>query len=511
MTSVSDEVELKYDVDPDVDLAPVLSRAAAAVEGVLFEPGVGGRHHEATYFDTEDHRLQAGRLTVRRRTGGPDAGWHLKVPGGEAARVEVRLPLGRAVRTVPAPLRSLVWVRSCGEALVPVAEIITDRTVSTFVAEDGRVLAEVADDRVSARRLGTAEDRMVSWREMEVELVEGDASLLAALDEQLREAGLAHAGSASKLARVLGRAGDGPEVAPLTPDSAGGEVVLAYLAAQAEQLKAQDPLVRLDRPDSVHKMRVATRRLRSGLQTFGPFLDKATSRPLREELKWLAGRLGEARDAEVMRDRLDRAVRADDSGPRAAEPPAGVDQLAETYREAHDRVLLDLDSERYHGVVGSLDALLAQPALRGKAEHPAREVLPPRVKRSYADLRAEMRTAASAPTSEERSHHLHEARKAAKRARYAAEALVDAFGEEAVAFAAAMEGLQEVLGEHQDSVVMREHLTELVPGATAQDAFTYGRLHAQEQARGDLAREQAMQRWEEASAKSLRRWLRSGH
>ena len=72
--------------------------------------------------------------------------------------------------------------------------------------------------------------------------------------------------------------------------------------------------MRLDAPDAVHKMRVATRRLRSALTTFKPLFDADVVRPLGGELKWLAGELGAARDAEVMRDRVRTAVEAEGGG-----------------------------------------------------------------------------------------------------------------------------------------------------------------------------------------------------
>src|SRR3954447_13268727 len=79
---------------------------------------------------------------------------------------------------------------------------------------------------------------------------------------------------------------------PLTVKSPSGAVVLTHLRLQVAQVQTQDQPVRLDTPDSVHKMRVATRRLRSALTTFKPLFHGSVVRPLRDELKWLAGELG---------------------------------------------------------------------------------------------------------------------------------------------------------------------------------------------------------------------------
>ena len=62
--------------------------------------------------------------------------------------------------------------------------------------------------------------------------------------------------------------------------------------------------MRQDLPGGVHKMRVATRRLRNALATHRPLLDRDVTEPVRDELKWLAGALGDARDAEVLQARL---------------------------------------------------------------------------------------------------------------------------------------------------------------------------------------------------------------
>lgn len=159
MVSVHREVEKKYVADDDVQLPPLTELIVGSAEGSsraatpVAEGDPVRLKLSATYFDTSDLRLAAAGLTLRRRTGGEDAGWHLKVPAGADARSEVRLPLGRAVRTVPAALQQMVWVHSRGATLQPVAEIVTDRSVRRLVDATGHVLVEIADDRVTARRL----------------------------------------------------------------------------------------------------------------------------------------------------------------------------------------------------------------------------------------------------------------------------------------------------------------------------------------------------------------------
>jgi hypothetical protein len=89
------EVELKFDADPAMSLPDLTGEAGSVGEATESQL-------DATYFDTADARLARHHVTLRRRTGGDDAGWHLKLPAGQDERIEVRLPLGRATRTVPA-------------------------------------------------------------------------------------------------------------------------------------------------------------------------------------------------------------------------------------------------------------------------------------------------------------------------------------------------------------------------------------------------------------------------
>src|SRR5687767_1237260 len=495
MATVHTEVERKYVADDGFELPPLTDLIAGPGDGRNRQvtPVVEGepvrQRLAAVYFDTAELRLARAGLTLRRRTGGDDAGWHLKVPAGSNTRSEIRQPLGRATRTVPASLQRMVWALSLGSALRPVAEIVTERTVRRLVDATGHVVAEVADDRVTARRLlptdglGDAAGAATSWREIEVELTRGDGDddLLSAVDARLRERGLQEAPSASKLVQILdiqpsdaAASGDGRK---LTAESSAGDVLLAHIRDQVQVVQAYDLPVRLDATDAVHKMRVATRRLRSALTTFKPLFAADVVRPLRDELKWLAGELGAARDAEVMRDRVRSAVEAQGADGKADRIAAIADEeLGQAYRSAHDRVLAELDGKRYHALLTALDGLITAPPLTKKAASRAGKVLPRLVERSYADVREIVAEADAKPAGDEREELLHDARKEAKRSRYAAESVSGVFGKAAIAFATAMEAVQEALGEHQDSVLTRERLRELARHTSSTDAaFLYGR------------------------------------
>jgi CHAD domain-containing protein len=282
-----------------------------------------------------------------------------------------------------------------------------------------------------------------------------------------------------------------PPGPPLTRHSSAAEVVLSYLRDQVAAIERYDPLVRRDEPDAVHQMRVATRRARSALQAFGSIIDREATRPLRGELKWLALALGQARDTEVILDRLRIGL--------ADIPPALVTGPVEARITAHftaelaqagEIAVAALDGRRYRRLGDDLAGLVARPPLTPRAERGAGEVLAKPVRRVGRRL---LRALAAVPEAEDRDAALHEARKAAKMARYAAEAAVPALGRAASRQAAAAKELQQVLGDHHDSVVARTVLLDLAGKAreAGEDTFTYGLMY-QRQAGEAASMEQAL-------------------
>ena len=201
------ETESKFDVGTDF-VVPDL-RGVADGSGVT---GPEVRLLAAHYYDTGDLRLAAAKVILRRRTGGPDAGWHLKLRAGAGSRRELQAPLGDEDAGIPPQLAALVseWVRD--EPLRIVAVLDTRRTVRNLTGADGEVLAEVADDLVTGRLPGPGDDpgEPVIWREVEVELVTGGPEILAAARSRLTAAGARPSRSPSKLARLLGTRASSP-------------------------------------------------------------------------------------------------------------------------------------------------------------------------------------------------------------------------------------------------------------------------------------------------------------
>ena len=510
------EVERKYEVEAGASVPRL-----ATLPKVDTVEGPRELELESVYFDTDSQDLMRVGVTLRRRTGGDDDGWHLKLPRGAGDREELTEPLRRrsATPTVPKPLRSLVQVHVRGRKLIPVATLRNRRTVYRLLGKDGSALAEFCDDNVTATVSdGDGSVTSSSWREWEVELVEGSRKLLSAADDLAVTAGARPAAAGSKLARVMHLPASGrADLVEREPSRRGpaGVVVLAHLRDQVDTLKAFDPAVRRDQPDSVHKMRVASRRLRSALATFRPLLDAESSDDLRAGLKWLADILGEARDAEVMQDRLTTMATDDAAGMDAeADAKAAGDMSSELearLRTAHAQVLRVLDSARYFRLLDSLDALIDSPSWSSAAHEPAHEVLPALVRLDWRRVKKRATAAEHAATSAEQDVELHELRKAAKRLRYACESLAPVFGKSARKLGAAAEDLQEVLGEHQDSVVSQQLLRELATqgGLAGESVLVLGRLQHLEQEHAERSRAHYKTAWKQVADKRLRRWLTS--
>ena len=487
MASEQLEVERKFDVDPAFEV-PDLTGLAPVVEEPVEQ------RLEAVYFDTPDLRLLRSRITLRRRTGGSDEGWHLKLPADGGDRWERHWPLGRAAKRPPGAATAPVVGVLRGSDARPVATLRTRRLVTVLRDDDGRVVAEVADDTVTATVSAVdaaTPDEVRSWREVEVELGAGDEALLAAVGGALVAAGARPSGSVSKIGRALSA-----RAAALHPPEeerggrpSAGEVVVDALAAQLAALQEADVMVRTDRPDAVHKLRVAARRLRSLTAAVRPVFDRAATDPLRAELKWLGQELSEARDAEVAVAHLRDLVAAEPEELVLGPVAARLQQTAlRTAVEGQERAVATLSDSRYLQLLDDLHALLAAPPLLDAAGRPARPVLRKALRRAARRFRQRLDSAAGAEGAD-RTAALHEVRKAAKRARYTGELAAGVLGKPAAKLVTAMEQVQDVLGEGQDSVVTRELCRQLglAAAAAGENAWTYGRLHALEQARAERA------------------------
>ena len=511
MADTKREIERKYESD-DSGLPDL-----TAVTGVDAVVDKGVAHLDATYYDTADERLAASAITLRRRTGGADAGWHLKFPVAPGVRDEIHAPLSDSL---PRSLAGLVRSRVRDAELRPVVRLLSDRDIRDLVDAGGRLLAEVSVDAVRAERL-TGDGGVAQWTELEVELADGgDPEFLDKVDKRLRKAGVRPSASASKLARALaetaprkkggktaktGRAVNagkaGGQRQPSPPETAGDHV-LAYVREQRDALVELDPAVRQDAYESVHRMRVATRRMRSAFLSYAKVLDRTVTDPIGEELKWLAGELGVDRDQEVLAERLTAALT---ELPRTLVYGPVRTRLRTWMHARHGgsrrRLIGVLDSTRYLTLLDSVDALVAEPPLLRAAAGSPEKVIGKAVRKDFGKLAGMVEQAIAAEPGTERDLALHEARKKAKRTRYAAEAAIASLGDPATALAKSMKSLQNLLGDHQDSVMTRQTLRELsaVAHAAGENVFTYGLLYGREEARAAADETELPGAWREVT------------
>jgi CHAD domain-containing protein len=528
MTAEGLETEKKYDVDAGTVLPDL-----AAIPGV---DAVGEPHDaelEAVYFDTEDLVLASRRITLRRRSGGADAGWHVKLPpdAGAAAgagtgsaseegpgpRREIHAPLGQA-DVVPEKLLAHLHAYLRGTGPVPVARLNTRRTIHALYGDDGVHLADFADDTVEAELLHGAGEKTAGqkqqWREWELELVHGQPEVFKAAAAVLAAAGARPSAHESKLRRALGAAApkaQAKETEGAVEAKGGGKqpggrkpgrkwpasaVVSAYLAGQISEILANDARVRLEEPDAVHAMRSATRRVRSALAVYRKLYGQGAVGRLRDELKWLGRILGTPRDAEVMQDRLLAHIgklppgEAADYVKQRIERELGI-RLDAGYRKAQEVLLTD----RYFRLLDDLEDFRDHPPVRPAASAPARKAARKLVGKSAKRLRRAHKSAlrvkdgaGEKPGMELKdatAHEsaLHQVRKDAKRLRHAAETVDPVFGRRAAKLAKAAHKQQTILGDHHDSVMARIFLGKLAGGPDLPEPVdaAYGSLLKREQ------------------------------
>ena len=495
------EVERTFDVEVDAQLPDLVTGQVAAMgEAVVLET-------RATYHDTVGLALLRAGVTMRRREGGDDDGWHIKVSAGDGARLELHRPLGKSAKP-PAAVRRLLTGLVRGDELAPVVQLATVRTQTPLLSDDGDVLAVLCDDRVSAELPAAAaeqEPARLDWREIELELVDGDRQLLDALTEQLETAGISPAPVQSKVRRALGN----PTFSTAGEPGSVGAALLEALEAQRNALLRADVRVRAQEPDSVHQLRVAARTSRSLLAGYRPFLAVPA---IEAELKQLGQALAQARDLEIIDDQVESLLGDEAPGPALSAARKMLRAASQRqHRVASADVTATLESASYLQLLDDFTALVEAAPLTARASKAAVKQISRRTGKAYRRLEARM-LAAEPLTGDERNAALHEARKAVKRLRYLLEMAEPHIGSPARQLRQHSKRLQQVLGAHQDVVVLRGHLAATVADSTAANdaaaVFVLGRLDAHLERQAAALEEQAGKAWKRTSAKRGVSWLR---
>lgn len=461
------EVERKYAVPDDATLPDLGTLGSVSPERLDILV--------ADYYDTPELALLAAHTTLRRRTGGDDAGWHLKTPGIGDLRNEIRMPLKRG-RRIPVALREEVASIVGERPLLPVVRIRTERTTTDLYGEDGSTRAEIVSDRVDATVLRDDVTLRESWAEVEVELaVQEPESTFEEIEAVLSEAGIERSTAASKLARIL--EGVPPRRRPDEQDTAI-EVAIAAFADHFGRFQALEGAVSTDEPDAVHQARVALRRMRSILQVYRKVFDQGDAARLRDELRWAGEKLGGPRDAEVIREELlgllDGLEPEELVGPVRERIEA---ELANRHEREFGKLLLAMGSPRWDSVFAQAAEFIAEAPASSRGRRPAGTTL----SRLAGDSvkRAAKRNKAAKKQPQDLDGW-HEVRKSAKRARYAHEVLAAIGSEGADRKRAKWKKVTSAFGEVQDGVILDEQLAAFEAAARTREepVDTYELLRA---------------------------------
>ena len=433
------------------------------------------------YYDTLDHDLRAQGILLRRRDGDGATGWQLKVPDSNGC-TELHWMLSDHP---PTELTALLTGVTLGKQIADIAKVHTVRERYRIHRPKGRrPWVQLDDDRVRA----SIGERLLAWREIEVDSDAEGRRAARRLARRLRAAGARPSRHRSKLARV----------SPLEPAlgavAPGTRALVDYVNAQIDRVVAGDIGLRRGQ-DPIHDTRVATRRLRSTLRVFGKLFNGVATNELDGELRWFAGLLGEVRDCPVQLRRFSEAL--DEMPEELVLGPVRArirNDLQAAELPARTRVSEAMESERYLALLSVLRSWRARPPV----EHDiAAKTLLRRAQR--AQRKADRRLAAALVTEDDAM--LHRARKAAKRARYAAELCkpADRHARQKVKY---YKQIQSLLGDHQDTVVATAALwpMALAAGTTVgENGFSYGMLYAAERQLARQCRREVRQFAEKAT------------
>jgi len=443
----------------------------------------------STYYDTSDHRLAKAGITLRRRVEGGQGVWQLKLPAG-AARREIEFTGGP---TVSPEILTLLFAHLRGRDVAPIARLRT-RRIGVRVTEGEKPLADVVVDSVAVLEGAQVVHR---FSELEVELIGGDGRVLRQLEEELRAAGAGEGDPRPKVFQALALELP-PPPGPILPSAPASDHLKRMLEKQLQALLFHDPGTRLGTdPEDLHQMRVATRRLRAFLRAARSMLLSEWAEALRTELAWLGSVLGPLRDQDVLLERL-RAEFATLSLPERRALSKLVSLLEPDRAKARSEMLDALQSPRYLQLLDRLEAAVHNPRVVDQAIL-LREI----AAREFKELRRSVRALDPNPNDVA----LHQVRIKTKRARYAAELAEVTVGKPAARFIRQSKVLQDLLGQHQDGIVIEDRLRKLLthsPGTLA--ALTVGRLVERQYACRRAARAVLKNEWKKLERRGHKAW-----
>ncbi|MGH6836715.1 MAG: CHAD domain-containing protein [Methylocella sp.] len=419
------EIELKF-LCGERDVAKVKALVAAA-------SGARQAAHQrlrTIYFDTPDHGLWKRGFTARVRATGEGyvqtvkriASSSIQRDEWEAQTGQPELDLGQLKNT---PLARLAGKSSIRRALRPAFQVDVERT--SFMLETGASRIEASLDQGAIEANG----EKLGVRELELELKSGDRSALFKLARAFVAQAPLRPSLISKAERghLLAGGAWGRAAKSSTPRLAK-DMTCRRAFQEIGQTCLHDfhlNLPGLEKSDSVeafHQGRIALRRLRAGMALFKPMVFDDAYRRLRDELKWLAGLFGAARDLDVLRGNLPPSAPEHQASLRAEE--LASDCEAKCLR-AHQAVVKALDGERARILLLDLAVWIEdgrwQRQSSGIADEPIQSYAGARLRKRWRKLVKQ-----GAGLAKLASGARHQIRIEAKKLRYIAEFLVDVPG-----------------------------------------------------------------------------------
>jgi CHAD domain-containing protein len=428
----------------------------------------------STYYDTAAYDLAHARITLRHRIEQGKKSWQLKIPLGDD-RQEVEVADDET--GLPPSLRELLILHLAQRKLLPVVTLRVWR-IGVLVRHRRLPVAEVVLDSVTVMKHGSVIQR---FRELEIEQRQGDEASLRSLERQLRDAGASDYDGRPKFFRALSLPAPTPATPP-EPEAPAVDHLKWTLAQHVGWLIAHDPGTRLGTErESLHQMRVATRRLRAVLRAAAPILLPAWGTALLQELEWLSELLGPARDLDVQIAYFEQEAAG--LGARDRKLLAQFLSHLRAQRDTVQQIVRsELTSARYLELIRRLQQAAQDPSVV-ESPHTVRQL----ANREFKKLRKAISLVGPSPSDAQ----LHKVRIKAKRARYAAELARCAVGKPAIRFMKAAQAVQDALGVHQDAIQAELHVRQFLKYSTSVRAgFVAGRMVERQQQRRKLVRQE---------------------
>ena len=495
----------------DTEMKVALPDLRKVVGGTIRLPD---QHVREIYFDTPDFRLWRQGITLCHRIdeGGHSAGWslHLEIrdDGPTAGRSELTWP---DQEEVPSKAESLVKGIVRHAAIGQIAELAKTTHRISLYDPKGRYVGEVEDDLVA---VAGGHRGGLRFRHVEVTLNDRGRKVAPRVFEKLRIDGVSasHESPLAKAVRLPRQ-----QSSRLDKSATLGLLIQASIGQALGRILDHDYRMRLALPDirphDVHQARVATRRLRSNLKTFGQPLDPIWLGHTRAELKWLGDALGRVRDCDILATHLneDRELLSLDTNGRVELSRSSMEQRkknaedllevinGERYLTLLDRLHAASDLPPFHEVPGARKSVSTP-----RSQELAKDVLPALIGRRFRSLQRRVRKGGQFPSDGD----LHRIRIRAKQLRYATETATPVMGKRARQMAAKAEQIQNVLGDHHDAVTTEAWLRHQAAIGSKAASFSAGLLAAEHIRRQGTLRHQWQPTWRQLTKKKARDWLR---